>query len=257
METKTNKIMVDLNLTINTSIFKKYIKNKIDSENITISKKDKINKIGISTSYIPIAIFTEYLIDYLIKNTMENNDNDFNGLTEIKFIKLENLIYKDKEIRKNFIHYLYEYNSKENYKANGLINFKIINQYISKKISKSLKLDNDYMNFLCFVLNKSINQIINISVNILQFTKKTYIKSDIIKFVISILYNGEFYDKIETKLIDCLEYRKEKKTTEQKQQEEQDKQENNENQEEQENREEQEEQEEQEDINIIDSEEDD
>ena len=245
METKTNKIMDDLNLTINTSIFKKYIKNKIDSENITINKKDKINKIGISTSYIPIAIFTEYLIDYLIKNTMENNDNDFNGLTEIKFIKLENLIYKDKEIRKNFIHYLYEYNSKENYKANGLINFKIINQYISKKISKSLKLDNDYMNFLCFVLNKSINQIINISVNILQFTKKTYIKSDIIKFVISILYTGEFYDKIETKLIDCLEYRKEKKTIEQKQQEEQDKQENNEN------------QEEQEDINIIDSEEED
>ena len=58
METKTNKIMDDLNLTINTSIFKKYIKNKIDSENITISKKDKINKIGISTSYIPILYLT-------------------------------------------------------------------------------------------------------------------------------------------------------------------------------------------------------
>lgn len=214
---KINKVMNMFNLTINTTYIKKYIKDKLDSENLVIEKREtfitKKWKIGISTSYVPIIVFVEKLIDYIVKNTIEDSENDFNGLIELKYLKLENLFYKNRVLRNSFINLLFNYDRNENYKIKNPINFKIINHYINTKISKSIKLDNDYMNFLCFVVNKSINQIINTAINILTFVKKVNLKPEIIKFVISILYK-DFYDLIEINLNDCLEYKKEDKTKE-------------------------------------------
>lgn len=214
---KINKIMNMFNLTINTSYIKKYIKDKLDSENLIVEKKETFItrkwKIGVSTSYIPIIIFTEKLIDFIVNNTIEDSENDFNGLIELKYLKLENLFYKNRVLRNSFINLLFSYDKNENYKIKNPINFKIVNHYINTKISKSIKLDNDYMNFLCYVINKSIDQIIYTAINILIFIKKVNLKPEIIKFAISILFK-EFYDQIEIKLNDCLEYKKEDKTKE-------------------------------------------
>lgn len=203
---KANKIMEVLNLTLNTTNFKNFVIDKLKAE-FDVNLEDKKNKFSPSTSFISLCVLSEFIIDTLIKSAIGDNETDFNGLTEIKFMKLENKIYKTRILKQNFIKYLLEFDNEKNYMMNSTINYKTINAYIQFKFSKSLKLDVETMNFICFLLIELLNKILNIVFNLLTFTKKTIIKPSVINFVVSNIFTKDLYTQIETRLNDVLELR--------------------------------------------------
>lgn len=206
---KSNKIMEKLNLTLNTTNFKNFV---IDTMKVKFDinlEEGKKNKFSPGTSFVSLCVLSEFIVDTLINSVIGDNETDFNGLTEIKFMKLENKIYKTKNLKQNFIKYLLEFDNEKNYMMNSFINYKIINAYIQSKYSKSLKLDVETMNFICFLLNELLNKILNITFNFLIFTKKTIIKPNIINFIVSNIFTKDLYAQIETKLNDVLELKTE------------------------------------------------
>lgn len=207
---RTNKIMDKLNLTINTNIFKHFIIDKMVTEYIE-ECKDKKNKFSIGASYISLCVLSEFIINQLIQSVIGDNENDFNGLSEIKFMKMENKIYKQRILRQNFLSYVLEFDNKINYMANACVNYKIVNSFIKHKISSSLKLDSETMNFICYTVNIILNKVMNICFNLMIFSNKTVIKPKIINFAISIIFTKDLYNFIENGLLNVSEIREDKK----------------------------------------------
>lgn len=207
---RTNKIMDKLNLTINTNIFKHFIIDKMATEYIE-DCKDKKNKFSIGASYISLCVLSEFIINQLIQSVIGDNENDFNGLSEIKFMKMENKIYKQRILRQNFLNCVLEFDNKINYMANACVNYKIVNSFIKHKISGSLKLDSETMNFICYTVNIILNKVMNICFNLMIFSNKTVIKPKIINFAISIIFTKDLYNFIESGLLNVSEIREDKK----------------------------------------------
>lgn len=206
---RTNKIMDKLNLSINTNIFKHFIIDKMASEYIE-DYKDKKNKFSIGASFVSLCVLSEFIINQLIQSVIGDNENDFNGLSEIKFMKLENKIYKQRILRQNFLSYVLDFDNKINYMTNACVNYKIVNSFIKHKISSSLKLDSETMNFICYTVHNILNKVMNICFNLMIFSNKTVIKPKIINFAISIIFTKDFYNLIESGLLSVSEIREDK-----------------------------------------------
>lgn len=207
---KPNKIMRTLNLTLNTSLFKKILTNKI--EHLDLSKK-----VSISSSYISLCLVSEYLMEKLINLSYSDDitENDRFGLkSNFNYIKLENEILKNIEMKNNFIKYLYNFDKTKNY-YDSIINGNIVRTFAKSKIDKSIILDKDLVNFICYIVNDIINTIITKSLNLLFYVNRKQLKPDIIKFVVSHEFTDSLYKEMEINLdkITELKIQDDKKTT--------------------------------------------
>ena len=189
---KPNKIMQILDLSINTSLFKKIVQSKIEQMGLE-------KKVSISVSYISLCMLSEYVIEKFIKIIYGENKIDNNGLAVYEYIKLENEILKDVELKNNFIKYIYNFDKDKDY-YNQIISGNIIRQFIRNKIDKSITLKPDLVNFICFVVNEIINDVLNSSISLLIYVNKKQLKPDIIKFVISNRFTSSLFNEIELRL---------------------------------------------------------
>lgn len=192
---KPNKIMKTLNLSLNTTIFKKILINKIEHLNLN-------KKVSISTSYISLCLVSEYLMEKLIKLSYSDDivENDKFGLkSSFNYIKLENEILKNNDFKNNFIKYVYNFDKSKNY-YDLMITGNIVRTFAKTKIDKSIILDKDLVNFICYVINDVINSIIVKSLNTVIYMKRKQLKPDIIKFVVSHEFTEQLYKKMEINL---------------------------------------------------------
>ena len=192
---KPNKIMRTLNLTLNTTLFKKILANKI--EHLEFGKK-----VSISSSFISLCLVSEYLMEKLINLSYSSDitENDRFGLkSNFNYIKLENEILKDIELKNNFIKYLYNFDKTKNY-YDSIINGNIVRTFAKNKIDKSIILDKDLVNFICYIVNDVNNTIITKSLNLLFYVNRKQLKPDIIKFVVSHEFTDSIYKEMEINL---------------------------------------------------------
>ena len=186
---KPNKIMQSLDLCLNTTIFKKIIQSKID-------QMDMDKKISMSASFVSICILSEYIIEKLIRLSNGNNVIDNNGLTVYDYIKLENEILKNIDLKNNFLKYIYNFDKSKDY-YNYSINGNIIRIFARNKIDKSITLKPDLVNFICYVINDIVNTVLNKSIQLLIYMNKKLLKPDIIKFVVSHEFTDTFFKDLE------------------------------------------------------------
>ena len=81
-----------------------------------------------------------------------------------------------------------------------MITGNIVRTFAKTKIDKSIILDKDLVNFICYVINDVINSIIVKSLNTIIYMKRKQLKPDIIKFVVSHEFTEQLYKKMEINL---------------------------------------------------------
>ena len=136
----------------------------------------------------------EKLINLSYSSDITENDR-FGLKSNFNYIKLENEILKDIELKNNFIKYLYNFDKTKNY-YDSIINGNIVRTFAKNKIDKSIILDKDLVNFICYIVNDVNNTIITKSLNLLFYVNRKQLKPDIIKFVVSHEFTDSIYKEI-------------------------------------------------------------
>lgn len=228
-----NKLMISINLFFNTSIVKKYIKNKLINDKKEIVKKDKTQKISVGNSYITLTSYMEILIFNIIEKTIINIEKDNNGLYTIYYNDIENTIHKNSDLRNNFVKYVYQYDKTLDYSNMFYFNSNLIKEFIDLKFGKSVNISYDGISFISFILIKTMNELIDSSYIIMKYYNKCQMNARLIILTTSILFNGDFLKLIKVKLEETIHLylkHKEEKSVDDKENEEEeqgDKDENN------------------------------
>ncbi len=112
------------------------------------------------------------------------------------YIKLENEILKNIDLKNNFLKYIYNFDKSKDY-YNYSINGNMIRIFARNKIDKSITLKPDLVNFICYVINDIVNTVLNKSIQLLIYMNKKLLKPDIIKFVVSHEFTDTFFKDLE------------------------------------------------------------
>jgi hypothetical protein len=225
-----NKLMVSTNLYFNTSLVKKYMKNKICSDVKEIIKKDKVTKVSVGNSYISLTSYIEILVFNIMEKTILNIEKDNNGLFTIFYNDIENTIYKNQDLKNNFVKYIHQYDKTIDYSNIFYFNQKIIKDYIDLKFGKSINISNDGISFISFILIKTMNDLIDSSYIIMKYYNKCQMNARLIILSASIIFNGEFLKLLKIKLEETIHlYMKEKENIKTKKDNENNDEEENEN----------------------------
>lgn len=218
---KLNKQDEYTKLNIPSSIIKRFMNDIIDKQSYqisTIDTKDKehpITKkqnISICSSYLIITASVESLISYIITEaSLFINSKSNDGLYELTYDDIETAIYKNDELRENFLKIIQCYNKNLNF---NVIENKILNDFIDK-IDKNIKLNKNVINFLQYLINYYCCEFLRISYSIMIEFNKLRITSSIIKSCWNIMfigkYNARLMKEFEEKIMLIDKFKEERK----------------------------------------------
>lgn len=195
-------------LSFPSSLIKKFmtaeIKNKLcvienvkDQKNDKIKKDDKTEKdevqfISVSNSHLIITKLIESLINYLITESVLYKTKSNVGLYELQYRDIETAIYKNNELKENFIYSVFNYQSDIHYEV---IDNKELIKYLND-IDNNIKVENDAINFIQYLINCYCCKFIKIAYSIMKEYNKIRINSSIIKICLNVMFSGKYYCRI-------------------------------------------------------------
>jgi len=213
-----NNMMERTNLYFNTTQIKKYVISKINNENMSISKiiinkehpenkeKKDVN-ITCGNSIYALSALMDLVVYYIMDKVSKNNDIKENelGIKNISYEMIEKEIYKNNDMRYNFLNYILTFNeNKINYTGLFIFNEKVIREFVDNKFTKRIKLDNKSINFLSYILIDILNETINNAYILMKYYDKTQMNLNIILHICMIKFKGEFLNTIKIRLEDTM-----------------------------------------------------
>ena len=211
-----NNMMRRTNLYFNTTQIKKYIITKINNENMTISKniidkehpENKERKdinISCGNSIFALSALMDTILQYIMNEVIKNIEKNDIGLYDVKYNMIEKEIYKNNDMRYNFINYILSFNEKNiNYTGLFIFNDKVIRDFIDERYTKTIKLDNKSINFFSYILIDVLNEIVNNAYILMKYYDKTQMNSNIILHICMIKFKGDFMNTIKIRLEDTM-----------------------------------------------------
>lgn len=201
---RVSKITIKTDIYFNHNNIKKYLNNEITKNNYLVIKnqqnKDIENKyVKVGNLGVLLTGYIEYTILYIIDKSLTLAQKNNEGLYTIDSNLFENIIFKNADLKKNFAIHLLDYDSEINY-ISGLFPTKIINNYISDKISNNIKITENGTNLLSYLLSKSINTLLKNAYYMILYYNKSRITFKSILFSFKSLYTGDFFNTINIKL---------------------------------------------------------
>ena len=168
-------------------------KDKLAKENKT-EKDDKkeIQFISVSNSHLIITKLIESLINYLITESVLYKTKSNVGLYELQYRDIETAIYKNNELKENFIYSVFNYQPDIHYEV---IDNKELIKYLND-IDNNVKVENDAINFIQYLINCYCCKFIKIAYSIMKEYNKIRINSSIIKICLNVMFNGKYYCRI-------------------------------------------------------------
>lgn len=190
-------------LSFPSSLVKKFMVSEIKNksyviDNVKDDKKDikedkkEIQFISVSNSHLIITKLIESLINYLITESVLYKTKSNVGLYELQYIDIETAIYKNNELKENFIYSVFNYQSDIHYEV---IDNKELIKYLND-IDNNVKVENDAINFIQYLINCYCCKFIKIAYSIMKEYNKIRINSSIIKICLNVMFNGKYYCRI-------------------------------------------------------------
>lgn len=166
-------------------------KDKLVNEDKTENKKE-IQFISVSNSHLIITKLIESLINYLITESVLYKTKSNVGLYELQYRDIETAIYKNNELKENFIYSVFNYQPDIHYEV---IDNKELIKYLND-IDNNVKVENDAINFIQYLINCYCCKFIKIAYSIMKEYNKIRINSSIIKICLNVMFNGKYYCRI-------------------------------------------------------------
>lgn len=164
---------------------------KDTKENKTENKRE-IQFISVSNSHLIITKLIESLINYLITESVLYKTKSNVGLYELQYRDIETAIYKNNELKENFIYSVFNYQPDIHYEV---IDNKELIKYLND-IDNNVKVENDAINFIQYLINCYCCKFIKIAYSIMKEYNKIRINSSIIKICLNVMFNGKYYCRI-------------------------------------------------------------
>lgn len=181
---------------------KSYVIDTVKEKNDKLKKDDKTEKddkeikevqfISISNSHLIITKLIESLINYLITESVLYKTKSNVGLYELQYRDIETAIYKNNELKENFIYSVFNYQSDIHYEV---IDNKELVKYLND-IDNNVKVENDAINFIQYLINCYCCKFIKIAYSIMKEYNKIRINSSIIKICLNVMFSGKYYCRI-------------------------------------------------------------
>lgn len=168
------------------------IDNVKDDKKDTKEDKKEIQFISVSNSHLIITKLIESLINYLITESVLYKTKSNVGLYELQYRDIETAIYKNNELKENFIYSVFNYQSDIHYEV---IDNKELIKYLND-IDNNVKVENDAINFIQYLINCYCCKFIKIAYSIMKEYNKIRINSSIIKICLNVMFNGKYYCRI-------------------------------------------------------------
>jgi hypothetical protein len=213
---KLNKATIESHLNFNVNIFKKWIKQKLLTDEKFCECKDvEVQNIPkLSGSHIALTSMNEELCKIILEKTIERLTKGKNGLYVISFNEIHDIIAVDPDLRKNLYAYLDMYDCTLSYKDQYCISEKCIKEYIDNVFNKSVDINNDAFNLLIYILLKTCVRIIDTAYVVIQAMKRKTIGAKIIVNCVSIHFSGTVHHLLQMKIDETIKlygrYMKEK-----------------------------------------------
>lgn len=197
---KLSTLDISSKLLIPSSFIKKFLKNEIQLNNYVINikdekkedkKKDK-NYISVGNSQYVLTKSIETMIKFIISETIIDLNKSKLGLYELSYIDIENAIYKNDELKNNFLSLILNYNSDIQY--NVLENKDLINFIDS--INENMKINIDAINFIQYLINYYCCRFLKIAYVVMNEYNKLRINSTIITICWKIMFIGRYQERI-------------------------------------------------------------
>lgn len=181
---------------------KSYVIDTVKEKNDKLKKDDKTEKdnkeikevqfISVSNSHLIITKLIESLINYLITESVLYKTKSNVGLYELQYRDIETAIYKNNELKENFIYSVFNYQSDIHYEV---IDNKELVKYLND-IDNNVKVENDAINFIQYLINCYCCKFIKIAYSIMKEYNKIRINSSIIKICLNVMFSGKYYCRI-------------------------------------------------------------
>ena len=181
---------------------KSYVIDTVKEKNDKLKKDDKTEKddkeikevqfISVSNSHLIITKLIESLINYLITESVLYKTKSNVGLYELQYRDIETAIYKNNELKENFIYSVFNYQSDIHYEV---IDNKELVKYLND-IDNNVKVENDTINFIQYLINCYCCKFIKIAYSIMKEYNKIRINSSIIKICLNVMFSGKYYCRI-------------------------------------------------------------
>ena len=211
---KLNKATLESHLNFNVNIFKKWIKQKLLTDEKFCEYKDTQNIPKLSGSHIALTAMNEELCKIILERTIERLTKEKNGLYLITFKEIYDIIMIDPDLRKNLYSYLDMYDCTLSYKDQYCISEKCIKEYIDNVFNKSIDINNGAFNLLMYLLLKTCVRIIDSAYVVIQAMKRKTIGAKIIISCVSIHFSGTMHHLLQMKIDETIKlygnYMKEK-----------------------------------------------
>ena len=166
---------------------------KDDKKEDNKTEKDKeIQFISVSNSHLIITKLIESLINYLITESVLYKTKSNVGLYELQYRDIETAIYKNNELKENFIYSVFNYQSDIHYEV---IDNKELVKYLND-MDNNVKVENDAINFIQYLINCYCCKFIKIAYSIMKEYNKIRINSSIIKICLNVMFSGKYYCRI-------------------------------------------------------------
>ena len=165
---------------------------KKDTKEDKTENKKEIQFISVSNSHLIITKLIESLINYLITESVLYKTKSNVGLYELQYRDIETAIYKNNELKENFIYSVFNYQSDIHYEV---IDNKELIKYLND-IDNNVKVENDAINFIQYLINCYCCKFIKIAYSIMKEYNKIRINSSIIKICLNVMFNGKYYCRI-------------------------------------------------------------
>lgn len=189
---KTNKLTIKANLNFNVNQFKKWIKNKLVTDENFFEYEGKLVPPKLSGAHIALTAMNEKLCFMILEKTIERTIKDKNGLYTINFQDMTDIINVNPELRQNFKGYLEIFDNTLNYKDQYCINEKCVKSYIDKMFSVGIDISNEAFNLLIYLLLKTCVRIIDTSYIMTKHAKKRTFNYKVIMSSVEIHFTKSF-----------------------------------------------------------------
>lgn len=185
------------NLKFSSVLIKKFLLSEIQTKQYKL--KDDLF-ISLCNSQIIITKIIDILISYVINEASLNISKSKLGLYDMHYEDIENAIYKNKELKMNFLNVLLSYDNKIHY---GVIEDKQLLSFLDM-INLNIKVNKDALNFIQYLINYICCEFLRISFNVMKEMHKIRINSSIIKICFNIMFIGDFNKRLIKELEDMI-----------------------------------------------------
>lgn len=178
-------------LSFPSSLIKKFMNSEIERKNYSIKGKEE-QLISIGNSQLIITKSIEALISYIITEARLHLTKTNLGLYELQYIDIENAIYKNDELRENFLNVVLKYDKNIHYLV--IDNKELIN-YLDT-VDKNVKINNDVINFIQYLINYYCCEFLRIAFIVMKEYNKLRINSTIITICWNVMFIGKYHTRL-------------------------------------------------------------